>query len=133
MKPTEPRNSVGSGLDLHSLEWRSTQYTGIEWCLLSSSEGTDPAAGEDVAVLVRMAPGRGYPAHMHRGGEHVLVLEGAYEDEFGSLSAGQYRHYPPGSVHSPVAMGDKGAPQGPENPACVLFAIARDGVELLDR
>ncbi len=122
-------------IDEQALGWRATRHVGIEWVPLHlGSEGTAPvdtAVPMETAVLIRMAPGCGYPAHRHVGIEEVLVLRGGYRDESGEHCAGDYLRYPAGSAHTPVALGIRGAPEGPENEACLLFASARDGVQNL--
>lgn len=86
----------------------------------------------DSAVLIRMEPGHGYPAHRHLGVEEVLVLAGGYRDGRGVHAEGSFVRYEAGSAHSPVACGERGRPTGRDYPACVLFAIARAGIELLE-
>ena len=76
-----------------------------------------------VLALIRMEPGHGYPAHRHRGPEEVLVLQGAYADARGEHRAGSFVRYEDGSSHAPVAV------TGTD--ACVLLALAYEGVELL--
>jgi anti-sigma factor ChrR (cupin superfamily) len=111
-----------------NVPWRSTSYPGIYWLALH----LDPTSGsDDATVLIRMDPGRGYPAHRHVGIEEVLVLSGGYRDELGVHEAGSYVRYPAGSSHSPVATGDASRAVSGQNPACVLFAVARGGVALL--
>jgi len=119
-------------LGVEDLPWRATSYPGIDWYLLAS-EGEDGGTEEGATVLIRMAPGRGYPAHRHLGIEEVLVLAGGYRDHLGEHLAGSYLRYPAGSEHTPIALGDKGQPESPANPACVLFACARGGTELLSQ
>ena len=115
--------------------WRPTSSPGVDWLLLGSdpppaSEGA--ASERGATVLIRMAPGRGYPAHRHIDVEDVLVLAGGYRDEDGVYRAGSYVRYEAGTSHAPVALGDSDRPAGPDNPACLLFAVARGGVALLD-
>jgi anti-sigma factor ChrR (cupin superfamily) len=116
---------------LDELPWRATSDPGVSWLPLhleeSGSQGTRRGGG---VVLIRMEPGRGYAPHRHVGGEDVLVLQGGYCDEQGKYRAGDHVHYPPGSVHAPVALGTVGA-AGPDNPACVLYASVPLGIELL--
>jgi anti-sigma factor ChrR (cupin superfamily) len=101
--------------------WRPTSTEGVEWCLLESEgAGEGPAAG--ATVLIRMAPGCGYPAHRHLDTEEVLVLAGGYRDEQGDHLAGAYLRYPANSEHTPVAIGDT---------PCLLYATARGGIEVL--
>jgi anti-sigma factor ChrR (cupin superfamily) len=106
--------------------WLETRYEGIQWKPLVPDEA--PEGG--VSALIRMQPGRGYPAHRHLDFEDVLILAGGYRDEFGEHGAGTYLRYPPGSTHAPVALGDSEQEAGPENPACLLFAVARGGIEI---
>lgn len=109
--------------------WRATSSPGVEWYLLAGEgRGAGPASG--ATVLIRMAPGRGYPVHRHLDVEEVLVLGGGYRDAFGEHRAGSYLRYPPGSRHAPIALGDPDAPIGPDNPECVLYASARGGIEI---
>ena len=122
-------------LDDASIPWRSTSHPGISWHSLDLNAGEPEAAGlrkaKDAVVLIRMAPGRGYPPHRHLGSEDVLILQGGYADELGEHLAGTFLRYAAGSAHSPVACGDPGLPESAENPACILFAIARGGVQEL--
>ena len=120
--------------------WLDTRVPGVRWFPIhvpsrepdaKTAEG-DAAAGDgvqDATVLIRMEPGHGYPPHRHVGAEEVVVLAGGYRDEEGEHRQGDYVRYPAGSVHAPVALGDSDTPAGPENPPCVLFAVAHDGIE----
>ena len=120
--------------DPSGLPWRATADPGVHWLPLHLEESASPGAKRGGAtVLIRMDPGRGYAPHRHLGGEDVLVLSGAYRDEFGEYRQGEHVHYPPGSTHAPVALGEAGRPVGPLNPACVLFAVAPLGIELEPR
>jgi anti-sigma factor ChrR (cupin superfamily) len=117
-------------IDEAALPWRSTRHAGIEWFPLHPpAEAAGPTGPRDSTVLIRMAPGRGYPRHRHLGVEEVLILCGGYRDERGEHGPGTYLRYEPHSEHTPVALGDAGAPIGPHNPACILFAVARGGVQ----
>lgn len=125
------------GLDPDRLAWISTRTAGIALVLLHPSreeleqERHERGTAVEGAVLIRMDPGHGYPPHRHLGVEEVLVLCGGYRDEQGVYEAGTYIRYEPGSQHTPVALGDRDRPAGSGNPACVLFASARAGIELL--
>ncbi len=138
-RPRYPRGVRIPGLELSlgdpdALPWRATRHPGVAWLPLhppdgSAAQGATRGARGESAVLIRMDPGRGYPAHRHLGVEEVLILSGGYRDAGGDHPAGSYLRYEPGSEHAPVALGDPGRPPGPSNPACVLFAIARAGVQ----
>ncbi len=105
--------------DPKDVVWQETRYPGVSIHFLDS----DRASGY-AAVLIRMAPGSTYPRHRHRGSEELFVLEGAYEDEFGRYEQGRFVRYEDGSMHHPRC------PDG--GPACVFFAIAREGIELFE-
>ncbi len=117
-------------LDASDLPWRETKQEGVAWLPLFL-EGESGAAGGDATVLIQMAPGAGYPAHRHIGAEDVLVLAGGYRDELGEYRVGEHIRYPAGSSHAPVALGDPSQAVTSQNPACVLYAVAQGGVELL--
>lgn len=118
-------------VDAATIPWRETSSPGVRWFLLGGS-GEGKGSERDSAVLIEMAPGCGYPAHRHLGVEEVLVLAGGYRDEQGEHGVGSYVRYEPGSVHSPVALGRSDLPTDEGNPACLLYAIARAGIELVD-
>jgi len=120
----------GSRIDPMSIAWRATKHAGVFWHPFAMPGARDDP-GEDAVVLIRMDPGCGYPPHRHQGIEDVLVLQGGYRDGQGQHSAGSYFRYAAGSSHAPVAMGDPRRPPGEDNPSCILFAIARGGVENL--
>ena len=103
---------------------------GVEWIPLHQDEPPGSGRGPvGAVVLIRMAPGRGYARHRHVGAEDVLVLGGGYRDESGEHRAGDHVHYPPGSVHTPVALGRADRPASPENSVCVLYSVVPGGIE----
>lgn len=116
-------------LDPTQVPWRTTRHAGIEWFPLHEAEGEGP---RETLALIRMAPGRGYPPHEHLDVEDVLILAGGYRDERGVHLAGDWVRYERGSIHAPVAVGDAARAEGPDNPACLLWAHARGGVRNLD-
>lgn len=70
---------------------------GVEMLVLRAEPGEN-------RVLLRLAPGKGYPPHKHTIAEEVFVLDGIYVDpnydkekEYG---AGSYLYYSPGSDHN---------------------------------
>ena len=54
--------------------------------------------------LVRYAPGSNFFSHVHELGEEFLVLEGDFNDEYGSYGPGTYVKNPPGSAHAPFTV-----------------------------
>ena len=69
--------------------------------------------GNEVAratSIVRYAPGSRFSAHVHGGGEEILVLDGVFEDEHGDFPAGSYIRNPPTSRHTPGSA-----------PGCTIF------------
>ena len=116
-----------------SLAWRETRVPGVAWIPLHLEEERteNPRARGAACVLIRMLPGCGYTPHRHVGTEDVLVLAGAYSDEWGIHRQGDHVHYPAGSSHAPRALGRDDLPEGPSNPACVLFTSVPAGIELL--
>jgi anti-sigma factor ChrR (cupin superfamily) len=60
--------------------------------------------GSELVSLVRWAPNTIFPAHSHAGGEEILVLDGAIEDEEGRYEEGSWLRNPPGSIHQPFSI-----------------------------
>lgn len=129
--PGRPIPGLELRVDASRVPWRETSSPGVRWYLVGAP-GEGRGSARESTVLIEMAPGHGYPAHRHLGVEEVLVLAGGYRDEQGEYRAGDHVRYEPGSVHAPLALGRADRPVGPENPACLLYAIARAGVEVLD-
>ncbi len=107
-------------MDLSAVPWRQSRYPGVAIHFYASDRGTGR-----VLALIRMEPGCGYPQHRHHGEEHVLVLEGGYRDSQGEHRAGDFVVYGDRSEHAPVAL------HGPDAAACVLLALAHEGITLL--
>lgn len=65
----------------------------------------DRVGGEHARAtsLVRYAPGSGYSAHSHPGGEEILVLSGTFSEGPEHYPAGWYLRNPPGSHHEPYS------------------------------
>jgi anti-sigma factor ChrR (cupin superfamily) len=72
------------------------------------------------AALLRYQPGASVPAHLHPGFEHILILEGAQEDERGRYGRGSLLIHGPGTRHRVAS------PEG-----CVALAIWVKPVEIL--
>jgi len=106
-------------LDFSSVEWRETRHTGIFIHYLRRDAETGSAT-----VLIRMQPGCAYPAHRHNGIEEIFVLQGGYRDAQGEHRVGKYVLNEADSDHRPIAL---------DGEDCIMFAVAHEGIELLDR
>jgi len=89
-------------LDVGKLPWSKTPYPGIDVKVLYQ----DKQSGL-LTALFRWAPGSSLPLHEHVELEQTYVLEGSFEDEEGTCTAGNYVWRPPGSRH--VATSKAGA------------------------
>lgn len=58
--------------------------------------------GEHTA-LVKWEADTIFQPHMHIGGEEIFVLEGTFEDEFGTYPKGTWLRNPPNSCHTPFS------------------------------
>lgn len=105
-------------IDPNTVMWKETRHRG----LFIHPLWRDAHTG-DTAILIRMKPDCAYPRHRHIGPEDVYVLQGGLRDEHCEVRAGEFRRYPAGSSHHPVAI------QCGED--CIIFAIAHGGIELL--
>ncbi|MDC0717669.1 cupin domain-containing protein [Nannocystis bainbridge] len=82
-------------------------------------EGGPATAGADVG-FVRVAAGARFPHHNHLGDEHVLVLQGGFVEDDGTVvRAGASSHCGPGSSHSLTALPDQD----------LVYAVVVFGVE----
>jgi anti-sigma factor ChrR (cupin superfamily) len=106
-------------LDLSRIPWRATRHEGVYLHFLRR----DAATG-DSTVLIRMEPGRSYPAHRHRGPEEVFILQGGYTDSRGAHRAGDYVLNDARSAHHPKALEDP-------HEDCIMLAFAHGGIEIL--
>ncbi len=83
------------------------QYKFVDSPLAGVSRVMLDRVGTEVAratSIVRYAPGSGYSAHTHGGGEEILVLEGVFCDEFGLYSQGSWLRNPRYSRHTPFTL-----------------------------
>ena len=88
-------------VDTNSGEWAPSRAAGVEIMRLHRYE-------RENVELVRFERDTTYPAHVHEGGEEVLVLEGAIRDADGEYPAGTWLRLPDGSEHD-VTSGGEGA------------------------
>jgi putative transcriptional regulator len=66
-----------------------------------------PHAPENRVYLLSVAPGRPTARHEHSGAEFCTVLKGAYRDELGLFSAGDFAAAYGDMNHLPVVQGDE--------------------------
>ena len=88
------------------LPWMPSPVPGVERRMLDR-------LGDEIAratTIVRFAPRSRFPAHVHKGGEEILVLDGVFQDESGDFPAGSYIRNPPESRHTPASA-----------PGCTIF------------
>lgn len=86
-------------LQAGALDWVPSPAAGVDRRMLYR-EGAEVARATSI---VRYAAGSAFPAHVHSGGEEILVLSGTFQDEHGDYPAGSYFRNPPGTSHSPAA------------------------------
>jgi hypothetical protein len=93
--------------------WRRAPLPGLE--LLKVTGGPKLAGTE--AYLARFAAGMKFPMHRHLGHEDVLILEGSYTDESGTVyRSGDVHHMDGGTAHTFTIA--------PDEP-CVAAAVHR--------
>ncbi|AFY47875.1 anti-sigma factor [Nostoc sp. PCC 7524] len=61
------------------------------------------AYGTENVALVKWQPGTHFQQHRHWGGEEIFVLDGVFEDEFGTYPQGAWIRNPSSSVHTPFS------------------------------
>lgn len=76
--------------------WQAGLVDGLEVLALDQFGTTHVA-------LVRWAPGTFFNKHQHFGGEEIFVLQGTFQDEYGSYPAGSWIRSPHMSTHRPFS------------------------------
>ncbi|MEJ2764775.1 cupin domain-containing protein [Photobacterium sp. MCCC 1A19761] len=84
-------------IDTQAQEWLASPAPGV-WRIPLEREAAESG---QVTSLVRYEPKTHFAAHYHPKGEEIFVLEGVFQDEYGSYPAGTYIRNPPGSCHAP--------------------------------
>jgi anti-sigma factor ChrR (cupin superfamily) len=97
--PDGQSTSRDPSMPYDALDWEPGGVPGLQLHWIRRDTGT----GESV-VLMRGEPGTRYPDHLHTGEEHGFVLQGAFADALGEYIAGDYLHYPAGSVHRDIRV-----------------------------
>ena len=60
------------------------------------------------AKIIKMDPGSRVPLHSHNGKEYILVLDGSFDDEYGSYSKGDLQINDSKIKHTPIASKTEG-------------------------
>jgi anti-sigma factor ChrR (cupin superfamily) len=81
-------------IDTLTAPWKKTGIPGASQIVLQE----DKSSGERT-ILLRIAAGCEIAEHTHPGGEELLILEGALEDQYGRYEAGCWGRSPAGSHH----------------------------------
>ena len=92
--------SLRAVVQTNDLPWTASPVAGVERKLIERD-------GDEVAratSIVRYAPCMQFFAHQHALGEEFLVLEGDFNDEFGTYGPGTYVKNPSGSSHTPFTV-----------------------------
>lgn len=79
--------------------WTPSPLPGVDRRMLDRVGGEVARA----TSIVRYAAGSRFDAHVHHGGEEILVLDGVFSDEQGDYPAGAYLRNPPGTRHAPFS------------------------------
>src|SRR5690606_7216581 len=79
------------------LPWIDSPMPGVQRRMLERDGGEVARA----TSVVRYAPRSRFSAHVHGGGEEILVLDGIFSDEHGDFGPGMYLRNPVGSRHAP--------------------------------
>jgi anti-sigma factor ChrR (cupin superfamily) len=95
-------NDITQRVVLHTpqMDWVGSPASGVQRKMLER-------VGDEVAratSIGRYEPGASFAAHVHGGGEEILVLDGVFSDEHAQYPAGTYLRHPPGSQHSPASQ-----------------------------
>jgi anti-sigma factor ChrR (cupin superfamily) len=96
LRQFDPDDRARVVIDTYSTPWRQGLVSGLTVMPLH-------AFGTEGVALVRWAPGTVFKPHTHFGGEEVLVLEGVFEDEYGSYPEGSWLRSPSMSKHHPFS------------------------------
>tara|TARA_Y100000768_G_scaffold276403_1_gene211948 strand:- start:1654 stop:2283 length:630 start_codon:yes stop_codon:yes gene_type:complete len=74
--------------------------------------------------LIKMDPGASVPNHSHGGKEYILVLQGSFQDEYGTYKKGDIQVNDQKIKHTPIACKDKG---------CICLTITEQDVIFFGR
>ncbi|MED5430076.1 MAG: cupin domain-containing protein [Pseudomonadota bacterium] len=80
--------------------WHQSPSDGVERIYLERNNQGEKAIATSI---VRFAPNSSFEEHIHEAGEEFFVLDGIFEDEYGSYPKGTYIRNPHGSKHNPFS------------------------------
>ena len=85
-------------------------YSDINWKKIFKGfyEYTLGLPNNEKAKIIKMDPGSKVPLHSHNGKEYILVLEGSFNDEYGSYSKGDLQINDSRIKHTPIASKTEG-------------------------
>jgi anti-sigma factor ChrR (cupin superfamily) len=86
-------------IDTRTAQWYQGMVPGLTVLPLHEFNGVNTA-------LVRWAPDTVFNRHVHPGGEEIFVLEGVFQDEYGSYPAGSWIRSPRYSLHTPFTKSE---------------------------
>lgn len=124
--PPVPRPAAGDGLPEPLRSWLDGPMRDRAWTDVAPGvwvSAWNRAAGGSSVCLLRMGPGAPVPAHHHTATEMLLVLQGAFRDEYGRFQLGDVIEYEPGSDHH--ATGD-------ESGDCICLFLLDGEIVFLD-
>ncbi|WP_172326962.1 ChrR family anti-sigma-E factor [Mangrovicoccus sp. HB161399] len=105
--PAPLHKAVGGGPE--AVAWRPMGM-GVRQAILAETRGAS-------VRLLSIPPGAAVPDHGHRGMEMTLVLQGAFEDEFGQYHRGDVEVADEEVEHMPKVIGDE---------TCICLAATSD-------
>lgn len=93
MHPDDQQRVV---VDTQQADWQPGLVDGLQVMSLHNY-------GTENVALVKWAPGTHFQTHRHWVGEEIFVLDGIFEDEFGTYPKGTWIRNPSGSLHTPFS------------------------------
>lgn len=91
-----PDDQKRVAIDTTQMPWMPGLVEGLQVMPLHSY-------GTEQVALVKWLPGTQFQRHSHWGGEEIFVLDGVFEDEFGSYPKNTWLRNPVGSIHTPFS------------------------------
>ena len=91
-----PEDREQKAISTHNTPWLSGLVEGLEVMPLHTY-------GTENVALVKWQPGTVFQRHSHYGVEEIYVIEGVFEDEYGTYPQGTWIRNPHGSIHTPFS------------------------------